>query len=102
MHELCTNAIKYGALSVPEGRIDVSWQMTVTPRGNRVSVAWREHDGPPVVSPQHRGFGSTLIDSAFSAQFEATLVRDYSPAGLEVHLEFQAFPPVVPREPIAA
>ncbi len=102
MHELCTNAIKYGALSVPEGRIDVSWQTTVTPRGNRVSVAWREHDGPPVVSPQHRGFGSTLIDSAFNAQLEATLMRDYSLAGLEVHLEFQAFPPVVPREPIAA
>ena len=102
MHELCTNAVKYGALSGQEGRVDVSWQTTATPRGNRVSIEWREHDGPPVASPLQRGFGSTLIEGAFSAQFEATLKRDYSPAGLVVDLEFQAFPQVLPLEPAAA
>jgi two-component sensor histidine kinase len=70
LHELATNAAKYGALSRPEGRIDLRWE---TDSGLLV-LAWRETGGPPVVPPSRRGFGSTLLQ--------------HSIAGGRVHLEF--------------
>jgi two-component sensor histidine kinase len=57
MHELATNAAKYGALSVPEGRLRVSWSQDA----GRVSIAWAESDGPPVAPPTRRGFGTSFI-----------------------------------------
>ena len=54
VHELATNAAKYGALSAPEGRVRIEWRM-VTPE--RAEVRWREGDGPPVSPPVRRGFG---------------------------------------------
>lgn len=60
-HELATNAAKYGALSVPEGRVFVDW--TVANQKDRLlSVVWREVDGPPVAPPTRKGFGSRLIE----------------------------------------
>jgi two-component sensor histidine kinase len=58
LHELATNAAKYGALSVPDGSIDLSW----TVQGPILHLRWRERDGPHVQAPTHRGFGSRLIE----------------------------------------
>jgi hypothetical protein len=65
LHELSTNAAKYGALSNGSGKVSVSW--TITPQGNnhKLKFKWQESGGPPVVTPTVHGFGTTLIKSTF-------------------------------------
>ena len=60
LHELATNAAKYGALSRPEGRIVVRWAA----HKGQLALTWRETGGPQVVAPSRRGFGSTLLEQA--------------------------------------
>ncbi|MGA0601798.1 sensor histidine kinase [Caulobacter sp. KR2-114] len=59
LHELFTNAAKYGALSGESGRVEISWRRL----DEGLTVAWRERDGPPVSAPDHRGFGSRMIEA---------------------------------------
>src|SRR5690606_5294544 len=61
-HELTTNAVKYGALSVADGCVSVSWDVTGGPDGERLRITWRERGGPRVEPPKRRGFGSRLIE----------------------------------------
>src|SRR6202034_2764689 len=61
LHELATNARKHGALSVPEGRLSVSWQMRINGE-RRLLMRWKESNGPKVGAPTTRGFGTTLIE----------------------------------------
>ena len=64
LHELCTNAAKYGALSSPDGRVCVTWQVDVSITEQKMlQLRWAESGGPPVKSPTHKGFGSRLIDN---------------------------------------
>jgi PAS domain S-box-containing protein len=65
MHELGTNAAKYGALSVPGGRVRVVW----TAEGDRLNLVWEEKGGPPVAPPASRGFGTRMIERALAAEF---------------------------------
>ena len=58
IHELCTNAIKYGALSVAGGRVTIEWDIDA----DRFRLHWRERGGPAVSAPQHKGFGSLMIE----------------------------------------
>jgi PAS domain S-box-containing protein len=85
LHELATNALKYGALSVPEGRIDVVW--TILPRQPKeepvVEIAWRERGGPPVRPPPRRGFGSRLIENGLAHEFGTQVVLNFAPQGVE-------------------
>jgi two-component sensor histidine kinase len=76
-HELATNAAKYGALSTPNGFLQVTWRTI----GDRLSLIWDENNGPPVTAPQKAGFGTRLLASALSA-FEGQVQTDYLPAGL--------------------
>ncbi|HET6520013.1 MAG TPA: HWE histidine kinase domain-containing protein [Geminicoccaceae bacterium] len=62
LHELATNAAKHGALSVPEGRVGLSWSVRDTPDGAQLAVEWVESGGPPVAPPSRRGFGTRLIE----------------------------------------
>ena len=83
LHELGTNAGKYGALSNKEGRIDVAWQLDRDDEGQDIFVmAWRESDGPPVSPPTHRGFGSTLILRIVEVSLNAEVELDYPVSGL--------------------
>jgi PAS domain S-box-containing protein len=69
LHELATNAAKYGALSGPEGRVELHWEA----RDGKLHLDWRESGGPPVVQPRHRGFGSRLLERGlFRDQNEKT------------------------------
>jgi len=61
LHELATNAAKYGALSVPDGRVAVDWEVMDAGPGSRFRMIWCEHDGPPVTPPQRKGFGHVVI-----------------------------------------
>jgi PAS domain S-box-containing protein len=78
LHELATNAVKYGALSNGKGRIDIGWTL---PEADRLQLVWRESGGPPVVPPQKRGFGSLLIERAFEAEQGGTHI-EFDPAGI--------------------
>ena len=83
LHELATNAAKYGALSVEGGWIEVTW----TSSGGRLHLLWREHDGPPVVTPIRKGFGSLLITRNLGVAFAGVVDLRFSPGGVECSLD---------------
>lgn len=61
LHELCTNAVKHGALSVPGGKVDLEWRIDSSETEPRLIIDWRETGGPVVTEPAHRGLGSRLL-----------------------------------------
>ncbi|TYC92950.1 response regulator [Novosphingobium sp. BW1] len=77
LHELATNAHKYGALSNDTGTVSLSW----TREGEWISLCWQEAGGPPVVKPERRGFGSSLIEGSLAAD-GARIHADYAPEGV--------------------
>jgi two-component sensor histidine kinase len=83
LHELTTNAVRYGALSVPGGYIQLKWDVRRTADGRWLHLEWREFGGPPVETPQRRGFGSTLLQRVLPLQCNASVEIDYSPEGLQ-------------------
>jgi PAS domain S-box-containing protein len=83
LHELATNANKYGACSRGGGRISVSWTLGE----RRVTILWRESGGPPVVAPTREGFGSSLKASVVR-QLNGVINRRWEPAGLVVEVAF--------------
>ena len=85
LHELATNATKYGALSTPDGRVAIDWTLQ---GGDKVELFWSELDGPPVEKPAHAGFGSTLIEKGFAAQIGGTATLRFNPKGVTCVLEF--------------
>jgi two-component sensor histidine kinase len=78
LHELATNAGKYGALSIDTGHVDVYWH---SDKGT-LTMSWTERDGPPVSLPQRRGFGNTVIVSMAKAAVDGEVQLDYAPSGL--------------------
>jgi two-component sensor histidine kinase len=79
--ELATNAVKFGALSVGSGSIDVKWQVSDgDPREFRLS--WREQGGPPPARPSRKGFGSTIIESMVARSVLGAATITYAPTGL--------------------
>jgi PAS domain S-box-containing protein len=89
-HELATNALKYGALSVAGGSVAVSWEI-VEPEGERrLHLVWREHGGPPVAPPTRLGFGRVVSDKLLSSALRARVQIDYEPTGLQWSLELPA------------
>ncbi|MDH4414611.1 MAG: HWE histidine kinase domain-containing protein [Rhizobium sp.] len=79
IHELATNATKYGALSHPEGRVSIRWG---TGAGNRFTFDWQESGGPPVTEPSRRGFGSRLTERVVSDLFQGQAAIRFEPAGV--------------------
>jgi len=77
LHELATNATKYGALSVDGGGIDVSWEV----EGDMFTMSWIEHDGPPVSRPERTGFGSTVITSLPELTIGGETQLEHAPSG---------------------
>lgn len=82
LHELCTNASKYGALSSEQGRLRMSWDVSRSDKGSRLSLLWQECDGPPVVEPQRRGFGSRLIQHGLAHELDGEVDLDFAPSGV--------------------
>ncbi|MGO9546491.1 MAG: PAS domain S-box protein [Rhodomicrobium sp.] len=82
-NELVTNALKYGALSVPDGRVSVSWwRTTVTAEPDRVRVVWRESGGPPVAVPARKGFGLSVLQNMIAYDLNAAVNCEFHPQGL--------------------
>jgi PAS domain S-box-containing protein len=81
VNELATNAIKYGALSVPDGRVEVAWSADEAD-GRELVWSWRETGGPNVSPPSRRGFGSVLIERVLAADFGGAVTLDFAPSGV--------------------
>jgi two-component sensor histidine kinase len=96
LHELATNAVKYGALSVNTGQLGVSWK---SGRGNRLFLVWDERGAPTPPTPQKRGggFGSQLIDKGIRHNLGGETKVDFRPVGLYVELTVPLTPSNEPR-----
>jgi CheY-like chemotaxis protein len=84
VHELATNAAKYGALSVPAGRVAVSWALDQ----KMLTVNWAESGGPPVHAPERSGFGSQIMKATIERQLKGTLKHEWRPDGLHCSFSF--------------
>lgn len=85
LHELVTNAVKYGALSGDRGTIAVNWTVA---SDDRVVLDWIERDGPAVVAPRRKGFGTRLIATSISGQLGGEVSFDYAPEGFSCRMAF--------------
>ena len=85
VHELATNAVKYGALSNANGQVHVEWQLTAGP-DSQFLMSWRESDGPPVKAPTRKGFGQTIIKRLVESSVDGDVKVDYSEIGFSWHL----------------
>ena len=87
LHELGTNAVKYGSLSNDVGRVTVSWTVANSTKPHQLQLTWVESNGPPVKPPLRRGFGSELIEGMLSHELEANVRRDFSEEGFHCTIE---------------
>jgi len=88
LHELATNAAKYGALAKATGRVAIAWGTTRSGRGDeRFTISWTERGGPPVTVPARRGFGTAVIDGMAKIGLNAEVQVNFLPAGFEWHLD---------------
>ena len=88
LHELTTNASKYGALSVPEGRIEIGWR--IEPQADkppRLNIEWQECAGPPVEAPARPGFGSRFIQGSVATELQGAARMEFEPQGLRCTLD---------------
>jgi two-component sensor histidine kinase len=83
VHELSTNASKYGALSVPGGAVDVAWSC----EAGKLSLSWTERGGPPAAQPAEQGFGSRLIEKLVKGDLRGRSEMTFAPEGLVFRLE---------------
>jgi PAS domain S-box-containing protein len=86
IHELVTNAAKYGALSVPSGRVAINWETTQ----KNLTVNWVESGGPPSKAPERQGFGSQIMKATIERQLRGKLRQEWRPQGLRCTFSFAA------------
>jgi two-component sensor histidine kinase len=84
LNELCTNTTKFGALSVPAGRIDIAW--TIDDKTQRLRMTWTEKGGPAVNAPSRRSFGTRMVGS-LGKQLNGDVQLNYEPSGFLYVLE---------------
>ncbi|MCV0368281.1 MULTISPECIES: PAS domain S-box protein [Filomicrobium] len=82
LHELATNAVKYGAMSVPTGRVHIGWYFEDDKDQRRLKFTWREHGGPPVKRPQRTGFGHVVVARVVGRALEADVSYEFAETGI--------------------
>jgi PAS domain S-box-containing protein len=87
LHELCTNAAKYGALSNDSGSASIEWSVAGGAADARFRLSWQERGGPPVAEPTRKGFGSRVISEPFGADFDGAARLAFDPRGVVWTLE---------------
>jgi PAS domain S-box-containing protein len=85
LHELATNAAKYGALSIPEGRVTIRWTLSV----GELALSWREEGGPPVEPPARSGFGTRLLQRSLAHELRGDVAVTYAPEGVRCEIRFE-------------
>jgi two-component sensor histidine kinase len=93
LHELATNAGKYGALSTDTGHVDVCWGTD----GDTFMMSWTERDGPPVMEPKRRGFGSVVMETMAQRSVGGTVNLGYPSSGVTWRLTCSAANAVEPN-----
>lgn len=82
VHELCTNAIKYGSLSVPDGRVALHWNLSGAEQRQVLTIEWKESGGPRVEVPVQKGFGTRLIERGLSAELRGEARLKFAAEGV--------------------
>ena len=82
LHELATNAVKYGALSVPDGAISITWEVDEAQSTGGLKLDWRESGGPLVTTPKRTGFGHVVMKTLVEQTVKGTVVIDFASEGL--------------------
>ena len=95
IHELSTNAVKHGALSVKTGHVDIAWRAAA----GRLRLSWREHGGPEVRTPTRRGFGLRVIEASFRDQPRGTVELSFAPTGFACEIDVPLARLAARREP---
>lgn len=90
LHELATNASKYGALSVPEGKVTVHWELASNRGRPRFRMTWRESEGPMVTEPTRRGFGRQVIEHVTGQALTGRVTHEFLPDGVRWTLDIPA------------
>ena len=96
LNELCTNAVKYGALSTPSGKVEIT--ATVDEDRKQFRLKWAEKGGPVVQMPGHQGFGTRLIERSFASQLEGVARLTFEPSGVVCLLDI----PLTSLQPLQA
>jgi two-component system CheB/CheR fusion protein len=86
LHELATNAAKYGALSDADGSLEIEWSIEQRQDGRRLAISWTESGGPPAREPDTTGFGSVMIEREIRHELSGEVVSHYRPEGLKVEM----------------
>ena len=87
LHELATNAAKYGALSRPEGRVELKWDVVAQGQAaSQLTITWTERNGPQITVPARRGFGSRLIEQTIRLELDGEIRFDFDPLGLRCRM----------------
>jgi two-component sensor histidine kinase len=89
VHELATNALKYGALSVSEGKVSLTWSVTPNGNVNAVQFEWKERGGPPPQPPTKPGFGTRMIKHVAVRERSGRVDIDYTPEGLLCRIAYE-------------
>lgn len=87
LHELATNAVKYGAWSVPTGKVTVSWTVERSEEGATLTLIWSERGGPAVEPPSRKGFGTTITERMVGRSVNGAATIEYAPEGVTWRLE---------------
>ena len=87
LHELATNAAKYGAFSLSEGRVEIAWAVEGDAEAPRLVLDWTEHGGPLVREPKRRGFGRSLIERSVAYELAGSAELTFPPGGVRCHIE---------------
>jgi PAS domain S-box-containing protein len=87
LHELCTNASKYGALSVEGGRVVIDWTEEGPPTNRRLLMTWREMGGPKVTVPTRKGFGTRLIEKSLAGELDGAVALSFEPEGVVCRID---------------
>lgn len=90
LHELFTNALKYGGLSVNNGKVALQWSLA--DEGRRFELLWRESGGPPVSEPEHKGFGSVLLERSLQGELDGQVDLRFLPSGLVCSISAKLVP----------
>jgi two-component sensor histidine kinase len=97
IHELTTNAAKYGAFSTPRGWLEVEWDVRGTDSARKLQLWWTERDGPQVEKPSRKGFGSSLIQRLLTTQCRAEIDFDFRRPGLRFQMSVPLIRPAPPE-----